>query len=265
MRGLNEKILKVAIEAALEAGRLQTKYLGRAHRVRFKGEINIVTEVDTLCEDRIMRRIRRTFPSHDILTEESGAFNRPSEYKWIIDPLDGTVNYAHGYPLFCVSIGVEHRGRLIAGVVFEPNRGELFRAVAGGGAFRNDRRILVSGERRLKRSLLATGFAYNVTTKLENNINHFRNFIMKAQAVRRDGVAAVDLCYVACGRYEGFWELGLCPWDVAAAALIVQEAGGSVSLFDGAPLNIYKNEICASNGKIHRPMLEVIRRGRRRP
>lgn len=258
------RFLKIAIEAAKESGRIQLASLGRVREIRFKGEINLVTEVDKRCERMIFQRLRSAFPDHDFLGEESGTLQRGkqrSDHLWIVDPLDGTTNYSHGYPLFCTSIALLHRGRPRVGVVYDPNRKELFWAVRGGGAFLNGRRIRVSRIGRLKRSLLATGFAYDVRRVTNNNLGHFRNFIMTSQAVRRDGVAATDLCYVACGRYDGFWEIGLWPWDVAAGVLILEEAGGKATRFDGKRLDIYGKEIAASNGKIHREMIKVLRRG----
>jgi myo-inositol-1(or 4)-monophosphatase len=256
-------LLKTAVRAAQVAGEIQRKSLGKVRSIEFKGEINLVTEVDRICEEKIVKIIRREYPGHDFLTEEAGAFNRPSEFKWIIDPLDGTTNYAHGYPLFCVSIGLEYKGEIVVGVVYEPNMDQLFIGVKGQGATLNRKKIRVSKISLLKRALLATGFAYNVQTKVDNNLNHFGNFIMKAQAVRRDGVAAIDLCYVACGRFDGFWEKDLWPWDTAAASLIVEEAGGRLTRFDGSPFNVYDKEIVASNGKIHEEMLKVLQNGAR--
>lgn len=256
--------LKVAIAAAQESGRIQLASLGKVKNLQFKGEINLVTEVDKRCEKAILRRIRTAFPNHDFLAEESGALQKEkqrSEYRWIIDPLDGTTNYAHSYPLFCTAIALERRGKIVVGVVYEPNLKQLFYAVRGKGAFLNGKKIRVSRINKLRRALLSTGFAYNVKEAQNNNMDHFNNFIMTAQAVRRDGVAAVDLCYVACGRYDGFWELDLWPWDVAAASLILTEAGGRVTMFNNTPLNVYGKEIVASNGKIHRSMLEVIQHG----
>ncbi|MBI4197089.1 MAG: inositol monophosphatase [Deltaproteobacteria bacterium] len=258
------QFLKIALEAVRESGKIQMAKLGRVRRLRFKGEINPVTEVDLQCEATILKIIRKQFPEHQILSEEAGMMERPSDYRWIVDPLDGTANYSHGYPLFCTSIALEHRGRVIAGAVYEPNLDELFYAERGHGAFLNGRRIRVSKINRMKRALLCTGFAYDLKRVRDNNLKNFGNFIMSAQAVRRDGVAASDLCYVACGRFEGFWELGLWAWDVAAAALIIEEAGGKVSSFNGQRLNIYGREIVASNGLIHHGMLEVLKHGRHR-
>lgn len=264
MKELTKDLLKMAVHAAWKAGEIQKKGLGKRHRIRFKGEINIVTEIDKACEEAIQRIISREFPDHDFLMEESGAWKRPSEYKWIVDPLDGTTNYAHGYPLFCTAIGLEHRGKIVLGVVYDPNREELFVGCQGKGATLNGKKIHVSPVSLLKRALLVTGFAYNVQTKIDESIGHFKNFLMNAQAVRRDGVAAIDICYVAAGRYDGFWELDLRPWDTAAATLILREAGGRVTAFDGSPFNLYGREIVASNGKIHPAMLKVIGGGRRR-
>ena len=257
MRNLN-RFIKIAVRAARASGEIQRKGFGRRHSIRFKGAINLVTEVDHSCEEKIQRIISREFPDHDFLMEESGAWKRPSEYKWIIDPLDGTTNYAHGYPLFCTSIGLEHQGKMVLGVVYEPNRDELFVGVKGRGAALNGRKIRVSKTSILRRAFLATGFAYNVQTVRDNNLDHFSDFILNAQAVRRDGVAAMDLCYVACGRYDGFWELDLRPWDTAAASLILREAGGRISSFEGGPFDLYGREIVASNGVLHRSMIKVL-------
>ncbi len=233
----------------------------KKHRIGFKGEINLVTEVDKSCEERILKILGREFPDHDILTEETGAHLKGSDYKWIIDPLDGTTNYAHGYPCFAVSIALLHREVPVVGVVYDPNLDNLFRAVRRGGAWRNTARIRVSKEKGLKRSLLATGFAYDVHRTRDDNIDHFTNFIKKAQAVRRDGAAAIDVCYVACGRFDGFWEMGLKPWDVAAAILILEEAGGTSTMFSGDRLDVYGDNIVCSNGQIHQEMLKVLRKG----
>jgi myo-inositol-1(or 4)-monophosphatase len=252
--------LTTAIQAAKAAGAIQKRHYGRVKDIRFKGEINLVTEVDKACEEKILKILRKNHPDHDILTEETGAHLKGSEYKWIVDPLDGTTNYAHSYPCFCVSIALEHRGKALVGVVYNPNLEELFWAVRGRGAFLNKKRIFVSKIKALKRSLLATGFAYNVHTTKNDNLDHFRNFLKTAQAVRRDGAAAIDICYIACGRFDGFWELGLKPWDVAAAALILEEAGGRSTMLDGGKLDIYSDEIAASNGFIHRAMVDILRK-----
>lgn len=251
--------VKTAIEAARAAGLIQKRGWGKKHSIGFKGEINLVTEVDKACEKKIIQILAKKFPDHDILTEESGAFDRPSEFKWIIDPLDGTTNYAHGYPCFCVSIGLEYQKKVIAGVVYDPVLEQLFVGIEGRGATLNGRKIRVSKTPSLHRSLLATGFGYDLRTKEDNNLDHFRNFLMNSQAVRRDGTAAIDICYVACGRFDGFWEMDLWPWDTSAATLILTEAGGGLSRFDGSPYSIYDKEIITSNALIHKEMVEVLK------
>ncbi len=257
-----EAYLRVAVEAAEEAGRIQRRWLEREKQVTFKGEVNLVTEVDKNCESRIVERIRKAFPDHNLLTEETPMPTTHSPYKWIIDPLDGTTNYAHGYPCFAVSIALEIAGQVILGVVLDPLRNERFTALQGQGAFLNGRRLAVSHIERLTHSLVATGFPYDLRESKENNLDHFNRFVFKAQAVRRDGSAALDLCYVAAGRFDGFWELKLYPWDVAAGKLMVEEAGGRVSDFKGGPVSIYAKEILASNGRIHGEMVVVLQSGR---
>lgn len=252
--------LQTAIDAAREAGSIQLSRLDKKHHVEFKGEINLVTEVDRACEKLINEKIQGTYPGHDFLAEEGSGKRRDSDYKWIVDPLDGTINYAHGYPLFCTSIALEHKGKIVLGVVYEPNHDELFYAEEGSGSHLNGKKIRVSKTAELIGSLLATGFSYNIKKARRNNVNYFKNMLLAAQAVRRDGVAAVDLCYTACGRYDGFWELNLFPWDVAAGYIIVSEAGGCVSDFSGNPFNVYEKEIAASNSLVHRLLLEVLSR-----
>ena len=237
--------------------------MGREKRVEFKGELNLVTEVDRACEERIISLIGTHFPDHDVLTEETPLSPKGSPFRWIVDPLDGTTNYAHGYPIFCVSIALQMEGRLILGVVYDPTRDEMFWAQRGEGAYLNGRRIGVSKTKKLIRSLLSTGFPYDLRESRVNNLDHFCNMIMRAQAIRRDGSAALNLCYVAAGRFDGFWELKLKPWDVAAGTIIVEEAGGEVTDFDGNSPDIFGQEIVASNGLIHQEMLEVLREGRR--
>ena len=255
-------MLDFAIQTAREAGRVLAERFGRTSlQVMRKGDIDLVTESDLAAERLIVERIRSHFPRHAILTEEAGVVETretsTGDYKWIIDPLDGTTNYAHGYPCFCVSIALEHEGRVIVGVVHDPLRDETFAAEHGAGATLNGRLIRVSEVEALNDALLGTGFPYDVRER-GDFARHFTNFIMQAQSVRRDGSAALDLAYVACGRFDGFWEEGLRPWDVAAGALIVTEAGGRVSRYDGAPLDIYRAPIAASNGLVHEAMLRVL-------
>ncbi|MBL7685124.1 MAG: inositol monophosphatase [Deltaproteobacteria bacterium] len=255
-----KEFLEIAKQASLISGEIQMSHLEKTREIDFKGEINIVTEVDKKCEAEIVSLIQKTYPHHDILAEEGSGVRRDSEYKWIIDPLDGTTNYAHRYPLFCTSIALEYRGEIVVGVVYEPNRKELFEAEKGSGAFCNGQKISVSKNAQLKNSLLCTGFAYNLAQTTNNNLDHFRKFLHQARGVRRDGVAAVDLCYVAMGRYDGFWELDLFPWDVAAGALMIREAGGVVSDFSGREFQIYSKELLASNRLLHPSMLQTLKR-----
>lgn len=251
-------MLEFAIRAAKEAGRLLRDRLGTRIDISHKGAINLVTDVDLASERLIREQIATHYPRHQVLAEEGGLAESNSEYRWIIDPLDGTTNYAHGYPIFCVSIALEHRGEIILGVVYDPMREELFTAERGAGAALNNRSIRVSSTADLMKSLLSTGFPYDIRTSKLTNLDHWANFAMSAQALRRDGAAALDLCYVACGRFDGFWELNLSSWDMAAGALIVEEAGGRVTDFEGNRFDVYKPEVVASNGAIHRAMLKVL-------
>lgn len=256
-------MLTFTIQTAREAGGVLIDRLGRA-QVLNKGTIDLVTEADLAAEKLIIERIRSHYPRHAILAEESGVSEGTtpipgeSEWKWIIDPLDGTTNYAHGYPCFCVSIGVERAGRIEIGVVYDPMRNEMFAAERGHGATLNERRIRVSEVDDLNRAMLCTGFPYNVRER-PDFARAFTNFTMQAQAVRRDGSAAIDLAYVACGRFDGFWEDGLNPWDVAAGILLIEEAGGRVTDYRNAPLDIYTPKVLASNGLVHDAMMNVLR------
>lgn len=253
----------VAIRSALEGGEILQKYQGKVKRIGYKGVVNLVTEADHLSEDAIIKIIRKNFPQHNILTEESRGYEKESDYKWIIDPLDGTTNYAHGFPVYCVSIALEKKGEVILGIVFNPVLKELFVVEKNKGAFLNRKRISVSKTKELSRSLLATGFPYDIRESKVNNLDHFENFALRAQAIRRAGSAALDLCYLAKGIFDGFWELKLSPWDTAAGILMVKEAGGKVTDFRGKKFSIYQKDILASNGKIHNQMIQVLRIGKR--
>ena len=252
-------MLNFAIRVARDAGALLRDRLGTRIDIGHKGSINLVTDVDLASERLIREAISADYPRHEILAEEGGLTESNSEYRWIVDPLDGTTNYAHGYPVFCVSIALEHQGEVVVGVVYDPMREELFTAERGGGAALNNRPIRVSKIDDLTQSILSTGFPYDIKTSKLTNLDHWANFAMNAQALRRDGAAALDLCYVACGRYDGFWELNLSPWDTAAGALIVAEAGGRVTDFLGGGFSNYKPEVVASNGLIHDRMIEVLK------
>lgn len=254
-------MLSFAIQTAHEAGRILAEKLGRV-TAEHKGEIDLVTEADLAAERLIVERVRSYYPRHAILAEESGELSAQSaegaEWKWIVDPLDGTTNFAHGYPAFCVSIALERAGEIALGVVYDPMRDETFAAERGEGATLNGRPVRVSDVEDLNRALVCTGFPYDVRGR-GDFIRHFRNFIMRSQGVRRDGSAALDLAYVACGRFDVFYEEGLRPWDVAAGALLVAEAGGRVTRYDGSPVNVYAPPIIATNGLVHEDALAVLR------
>lgn len=256
-------MLKVATETAVEAGKFLKYNIGKIKNIeRKKGEeTNLVTEIDKQSEELIIKKIHQHFPSHDILGEESGAHDTNSDYRWIIDPLDGTTNYTHGLPIFCVTIGVEHKGEIIAGVIYDPNRDELFTAEKGKGAYLNGKKIHVSSNDTLINSLLVTGFPYNVKENPGNVVEHFVHFLPVAQGIRRLGSAALDLAYIACGRLDGYWEVFLNPWDKAAGILLVREAGGKVTTFNDDERDvIYNPNTLATNGLIHNDMLAVIHR-----
>lgn len=227
-----------------------------------KSSIDIVTDADRASEEIIVSAIHRRFPEHDIITEERPPEISGSPWKWFIDPLDGTVNFAHGYPVFCVSIALARDNELIAGMIYDPLRGELFQAALGRGALMNGQPIHVSAADRLERSIVATGFPYDRATDPDNNVAEFSRIVTRVQGMRRGGSAATDLAYVACGRLDGFWELKLKPWDVAAGMLLVSEAGGRVSDHAGNPTDVYTYCVVATNGHIHDGLVEII--GRRR-
>ncbi len=285
-------MLNFAINMARDAGRILAERFGRTNQIIHKGEINIVTEADLAAERFIIERIQTHYPRHAVLAEESGASTEQpgerSEWRWIIDPLDGTTNYSHGYPCFCVSIALEQAGQIVLGVIYDPLRDELFAAERGEGATLNERRIRVSQVDDLNQALLCTGFPYDVRER-GDFARHFVNFTMRAQAVRRDGSAALDLAYVACGRFDGFWEdyckppldsppshtradtadvrtnsvdnlSGLKPWDAAAGVLLIEEAGGRVSETDGSPFNVNTSDtiLVVSNGLVHDEMIRVL-------
>ena len=255
-------MLAIAIEAAQTAGRFLKQNLGRVRQIQLKDgqEKNLVTEIDKGSEEIIIDIIKKHFPAHDILAEESGRKRgQVSEYRWVIDPLDGTTNFTHGFPVFSVSIALEWKGEIILGVIYDPNFDEMFTAERGKGAFLNGKQIRVSRIDSLIRSMLVTGFPYNITENPDHAVEHFVNFLMHAQAVRRMGSAAIDLAYVAAGRYEGFWEVALNPWDMAAGVLLVTEAGGKITDFSGMAFSIYQKELLASNGIVHEEMMQVLR------
>lgn len=244
---------------ARAAGTRLLQAQGRARRIDYKGAINLVTEMDRWSERFIARELLRTFPDFDFLAEEAERdVNSGSEFRWIVDPLDGTTNYAHRLPIYSVSIALEHRGRIVTGVVYQPSLDEMFTAQVVRGAWLNGKRIAASSETRLERSLLVTGFPYDIHTTRRDNLNYFRRFMKRAQAVRRLGSAALDLCYVACGRFDGFWEIKLSPWDVAAASLIASEAGAKITSLSGMPFSVYDGSVVAAPPRVHRQMLGIL-------
>jgi len=253
---------------AREAGALVMQYFHQKLKIEYKGDADLVTAADRASEALIRERIAKQFPSHDVLGEEQGLNDLGGDYRWYVDPLDGTTNFAHGYPVFCVSLSLENRtqekraleegsgsgGQRVAGVVYDPTRDELFMAEQGRGAQLNGQPIHVSSAAELKQSLVATGFPSHKRHK-NPNIYFYHQITLRTHGVRRAGSAALDLCNVACGRFDGFWEFNLNPWDTAAGVLIIEEAGGKVTRFDGSPFELNSRETLASNGLIHDALL----------
>lgn len=254
-----DNFLQKAMLLAKEAGEYQRSRLWKSFDIQHKGEIDLVTEVDKQSETLIVGGLSQAFPDHDFLAEENIYKDRGKSHKWIIDPLDGTTNFAHGFPWFAVSIALEVEGVIVLGLVFHAMMAEMFHALKGEGAYLNGSPIRVSSRSPLRASLLATGFPYDSATDPENNFAHFQNFQMRCRGVRRAGAAALDLAYVAAGRIDGFWESKLKPWDVAAGQLLVSEAGGLVTGFAGEPYSVYSHRIVADNGAIHDEILETIK------
>jgi myo-inositol-1(or 4)-monophosphatase len=259
-----DSFLPVMSAIAREAGALLLEYFHQGLKIEYKGDADLVTAADRASEALIRARISKHFPSHDVLGEEQGLTDQGSDYRWYVDPLDGTTNFAHGYPVFCVSMALEHQaqadrasgkqGRLIAGVVYDPTRDELFTAERGRGAQLDGKPIHVSKATQLKECLVATGFPSHKRHK-NPNIHFYHQITLRTHGVRRAGSAALDLCNVACGRFDGFWEFNLNAWDTAAGALIVEEAGGQVSRFDGSPFELDSRETLASNGLLHETLV----------
>lgn len=254
------RYLATATEAVLRAGAIQRAKYGQEIEIHHKGEIDLVTEVDRACENAILEIVRSRFPDHDLVTEETAIARTGSRYVWFIDPLDGTTNFAHAYPFFCTSVALAVDGQVAVGAIYDPIKEELFTAERGSGAHLNGRRLRVSSSRELLRSVLVTGFPYDLRHDLRASLRLFGAFMGEARAIRRDGAAALDLCYVAAGRTDGFWEERLNPWDVMAGSLMVEEAGGRMSRFDGSPCGLRADEVLASNGVVHEAMLAVLER-----
>src|SRR5260370_11026464 len=240
---------------AREAVALLMEYFDQNIKIEYKGEADLVTAADRKSETLIRERIRALWPGHDILGEEEGLRDTGSEYRWYVDPLDGTTNFAHGFPVFCVSLALQHKNETIAGLCYDPTRDELFAAERGKGAYLNDRPIHVSKISKLSESLVGTGFPSHKRHK-NPNIHFYHQLTLRSHGVRRAGSAAVDLAYVACGRFDGFWEFNLNPWDTSAGVVLVREAGGVVGNFSGGPFDISSREVLASNGLIHEELLK---------
>ena len=252
------RIKDVGVAAAARAGEILLNYWGKTHTVEKKGAINLVTEADLASENAIIQLIRAVFPDHSVLAEESGVTLGTDAYEWIIDPLDGTTNFAHHLPDFSLSIALAFEGDIVFGAVLNPVTGELFCGTRGEGSTLNGRSIRVSSTKVIGESLLVTGFPYDLQSVIRPLIDRFERCLMAAQGVRRLGSAALDLCYVACGRFDGFWEQDLAPWDTAAGVVIAQEAGARISNFSNGPYSIEKKEILATNGFIHQEMTALL-------
>lgn len=256
-------MIELAIRAAREAGAILQDFAARGFQIENKGRINLVTEADLASERHIKQLISSHYPTHRILAEESGASsdesNSSEQYTWIIDPLDGTTNFSHGFPCYAVSIGIEYKGESVAGVIYDPCRDEMFAAERGAGATCNDQKIQVSEIERLERALVVSGFPYDVRERMEEYLPAWREFLNHAQGVRRLGAAAIDMACVAAGRMDGFWEQGLNAWDVAAGWVIIEEAGGCVTKLDGSPFDNHSASLLCSNGLVHDEMLDVLK------
>lgn len=255
-----QKVKQTLIQATKEAGAIIQQYFQGTFFIKNKEGINnLVTEVDMLAEAKIVEIIKRKFPDHTIISEEVASEDNNSDYKWIIDPIDGTVNFAHGIPICCVSIGFSHKDILQFGAVYNPMLNELFFAEKGQGASLNGIPISVSTKSDFRKACLVTGFPYKWPDNNEHPIKVFERFVMQGLPVRRLGSAAIDLCWVACGRFDGFWEYNLNPWDLAAGYLIVEEAGGKITNFEGHPYSVFDKQTLATNGLIHDEMIGLIK------
>jgi myo-inositol-1(or 4)-monophosphatase len=253
-------MLEKVIQISKEAGEVIRDAFGKNFIVETKStQTDLVTEVDKKSEEIIINFINKEYPGHAVLAEESGAHKSSSEYLWVIDPIDGTVNFAHGLPIFAVSIGVQKKGETICGVVYDVMNNTIYSAEKGSGSYRSGSKLHVSTNNDLSKSMLVTGFPYNVAENPDHAIERFNAFVINSRAVRRLGSASLDMCYVASGVFDGFWEVHLHPWDVCAANLIVEEAGGIVTNFKGEKVDIYSTQFLASNGLVHQKMIDVLK------
>ena len=247
------------IKISKEAGEIIRNNFGKSHSIEYKtNELNLVTETDKASEKLITDFIKKKYPTHGILAEEGGEVNKSAEYLWVIDPLDGTTNFAHGLPIFAVSIGLQKNGEIIAGVVYDVIRDVLYSAEKNAGSFEDEKRINVNKNTNLGRGMLVTGFPYDIKENPDKAFERFIAFLKHARAIRRLGSAAIDFCYVANGVFDGFWEVALHPWDMCAGKLIVEEAGGLVTDFDGKSIDIFSKRILATNGLVHKKMIDVL-------
>ncbi len=256
-----DEVLQFAIDVAEDAGKITLNgFRNDSTSIEYKSRTNLVTSVDMESEEFIYSTIRKTYPSHTIIAEEGSRNDQPGEFMWYVDPIDGTNNFAHGIPHFCISVGLYSRteNSMVCGAIYNPCSGEMFSARKGNGAYLGSSSIHVSGTDDLGISILATGFPYDKENAEINNLREFNAFLPGLQGVRRMGSAALDLCYVACGRFDGYWEHALSPWDIAAGAIIAMEAGATVTRYDGSPFDPEVPQLCVSNGKIHRQMLDVL-------
>lgn len=253
-------MLDKVIEISKIAGEIIREGFRKNFSIEYKTNLsNLVTEIDKKSEETIIDFVKKEFPTHSVLAEETGSHKAGSEYLWVIDPLDGTSNFAHGLPIFAVSIGVQKNGKTICGVVYDVMRDEIYSAEKGSGSFRNGEKLQVSSNYDIRKSMLVTGFPYNVAENPDHVFERFIEFMKNARAVRRLGSAAIDMCYVAAGVFDGFWEVSLHPWDVCAGNLIVEEAGGIITNFAGEKIDIYSKQLLATNKKVHEKMIEILK------
>jgi len=255
---MEQDLAQIGLEAVRLGAAELKKSFGHATSISYKGKLDLVTDVDRRAEECIVSFLQRETPHCGILAEEQAEISGQGTERWVLDPLDGTTNFAHGYPFFCVSLALERSGQTIWGAVLDPLRDELFSATRGQGASCNNTAIGVSTTSQLDQAMLCTGFPYDVHDSSADNLNHFARLIKKARAIRRDGAAALDLCYVAMGRFDGFWEMKLNPWDIAAGIFIVAEAQGQVSGFDGKAVCHETGSVLATNGRLHESILDIL-------